>query len=307
MNRKFQRACKLEIGVDPNAKGEQFPLTIPPEFTVEFEVRREALASAQEATFRIYNLGPVTRDKVFVDVNTYATDEAGTAVRRRVKFFAGYGDFKPLIFNGYIRSAVSYRNGVDFITEIQCYDGGEDMAQAYVAHTMGGAGATTTFEDALKFLNTKLPGTTGAPIIGEWPKTVTTERGLTLVGSVWNLTQTYSGGTAIIDNSQLKVLNEDEAIRGEIAVISSDTGLLGTPRRGLNRIEVTMLFEPRFTLLQVVDLQSETWKTVNRTYQVAGFTHRGTISPVVAGDCTTEVILYGPSQFKIIEGKAVMS
>lgn len=307
MTPKFQRACKLEIGVDPDAQGKSKALTIAPEFTVEFTVRREMLSSAQEATFRVYNLGQTTRDRIFKDLNTVPTDGSGEAVLRPLRFRAGYGDFQPLIFNGFIRSAVSYRDGVNFVTEIEGYDGGFGMTYAQVAQTIGGDGSETTEEDIIRLLESKLPDTTGAPIIGSWPKKVVTTRGVTLVGNVWSIICQRTGNKAFVDNGQLKVLDDTEAINGEIAVINSDSGLLGSPRRGLNRIELTMLFEPRFTVGQIVKLESATWEAVNRTYRVVGFTHRGTISPAVAGDCTTEVILYGPSQFSIVEGKAVTS
>lgn len=304
MTPKFQRSCKLEIGVDPDAKGETKALTIAPEFTVDFVVRRDMLSTAQEATFRVYNLGPTTRDRIFKDLNTVPTDGSGEAILRPLRFRAGYGDFQPLIFNGFVRSAVSYRDGVNFITEIEGYDGGLGMSYGFTSATLSGP---LDRPDILRFLEGRLPDTQGTPIIGSFPSSTRTERGVVLVGNTWDLIRRYSDDKALIDNGQLKVLDDHEAIRGEIAVISSDSGLLGSPRRGLNRMEVPMLFEPRFTLGQVVDLRSETWEAVNRTYRVAGFTHRGTISPVVAGDCTTEVILYGPAQFSIVEGKAIIA
>ena len=304
MNVKFQRSCKLVVGLDPDTAGDYPEITVAPELTVDFHVRRDMMASAQEATFRVYNLNQQTRDKIFKDRNTFSRDASGKAVLRRLRFYAGYGAFQPLIFDGYVRSATSYRDKTDFITEIEGYDGGMDMAYGFT--TMVDTAPSISRKDAIKLLSRDLPGISGEPVIGEFPAATDTQRGRVYVGNTWELLRTYTDDKGFIDNGRLIVLQDNEAIEGEVPVISAASGLLGSPRRGENRMEVPMLFEPRFTLGQVVSLQSETWDAVNRTYRVAGFVHKGTISPAVAGDCRTDVLLYGPAQFLIVAGKQVI-
>ena len=67
-----------------------------------------------------------------------------------------------------------------------------------------------------------------------------------------------------------------------------------------------MLFEPRLTLGQIINLQSTTNKQYNGLYKVVGFTHRGTISPAVCGDLRTTVNLFiGQGELSTIQGAVV--
>jgi len=302
MNRKFGRSFVLQV--DSLESGGDTPRTleITDPFTVEFTVRRAMLSQAQTATIRLYNLNPTTRDKLFKDQNTVPVAANGDTIILKVKLWAGYGSFRPLIFNGMLRYCYSEREGSNYVTTIEANDS-LTTADSFSNVTFS---TPVKFEDLVKTLAKDLKGVTGAPIVGEFPTATETSRGIVLTGNTWGLINTYTHGRATIDNGQLKVLFDGQAIVGGIPVLTSDSGLLGTPRRGNARIEVKMLFEPRFTLGQQVLLQSDSWKTVNRVYQVAGFTHRGTISAAVSGECFTDLILYGPSQFKIVRGEAVM-
>lgn len=290
---KFGRRCQLRVEVNPSVvSGSDFTegrdsITIPEELSIEFEISRQALASSQTGTFRIYNLGEKTRNLIFRDPYelTY----------RAIQFRAGYEDdpFLPLCFNGFISSAVSYREGVDFITEIRAYDGGLAMATGFTSQTLV---AGESAGSALKRLVSHLPGVRATPIIGSFPATSLRDR--TLFGNTWNVILEESNGLATIDNGQVKILNYNEAIQAEIPVITSASGLLGSPRRGATKLEFDMIFEPRFTLGQIIQLDSSTNRRFNGLYKVQGFSHRGLISPSVAGDCSTNVSLFfGPGEF----------
>lgn len=296
---KFIRRCQLSVEVSPNAQGvAQSNLTIPEELTVEFEISRQSLASSQEATFRVFNLSQKTRGLIFKD--PYALTEF-----RAVQFRAGYRDdpVLPLCFNGFMRSAVSYRpsGGTEMITEIKAYDGGLAMANGFTSQTIASGTSVATM---LSLLAKQLPRISGSPVIGAFP--VTNKRGTVLLGNTWALLLELSGGLATIDNGQVKALNYNEAIAAEIPVINSESGLLGSPQRSSTKIDVEMLFEPRLTLGQVVQLESRDSKLFNGTYKVMGFTHRGTISPAVAGACSSLVSLFfGSSELQIVQANLV--
>lgn len=287
---KFNRIYSLSVEV---AGGQKVTIELP--FTVEFEVRRELLSSSQTATIKIYNLGERLRDLIFKD--RYNTTEF-----RAVQLRAGYeGIGAPLIFNGTVLQAYSYREGVDFYTVIEAYDGAYMMANSYSTQTFGNG---PTYAQVMAGLNADLKGTTGQPIIGNFPgKSI---RPLVCMGNTWDILVQLSEGYATIDNGQLKVLRPNEAITSTIPVISSESGLLGSPRRSGGLIEFAMLFEPRFTLAQIVALQSETNSLFNGTYKVMGFTHNATISPAVAGDARTDVSLWlGTEALTVVPGTPV--
>lgn len=296
---KFGRRCQLSVEVNPDVRGvPQGNITFPPDLTVEFEITRNFLASSQEATFRVLNLAPQTRQLIIKDA--YALTEF-----RAVQFRAGYADdaILPLCFNGFVRTAHTARRSgqTDVVTEISAYDGGLAMANGFTSQTIS-AGATV--KEVITSLARSLPRIAGAPIVGEFPGT--NLRGKVLFGNTWNLILQESGNLATIDNNQVKVLQADEALQAEIPVITSASGLLGTPRRTQTKLEVEMLFEPRLTVGQVVQLQSDSLPVYNGTYKVAGFTHRGVISPAQAGPCTSTVSLFfGDQEFRIVQANLV--
>lgn len=272
-------------------------ITITLPFTLEFEINRGGTPTAQTATFRIYNLGEVTRNAIQRDSFTF-TDF------RAIQFRAGYwspaGNFMPLVFNGTVKTAYSYRRGVDFITEIQAYDGGWQMSNVNQVSLTLEAGSTGT--ETITRLSKLLTGLVGVPIVGNYP--VANKRGEVLFGNAWQLIQLKSGFTAIIDNGQVKALNRDEVIAGQIPLISSATGLLGSPQRSDASLDFEMIFEPRLTLYQLIRLESSAQPIYNRNWKVMGIQHRGTISPRVGGDALTKVqLFFNDTDFKEIKGR----
>jgi hypothetical protein len=127
-----------------------------------------------------------------------------------------------------------------------------------------------------------------------------------LFGNTWNIIRQESDNLAIIDNGQVKILQPNEAIASDIPVITSASGLLSSPARSGQMIELDMLFEPRLTVGQIVELDSTTNRLYNGTYKVMGFTHSGMISPAVAGPAKSTVQLWlGTEAIQLIEGTAL--
>lgn len=298
---KFQRACQLSIEVKTEAHSSSFDgstnnnIVIPPELSIEFEIQRNSLGSSQTATFKIYGLKGPTQRLIYAD----QYDAANRF--RAIQFRAGYVGFTPLIFNGFMRKAYTKREGVNMITTIEAYDGGLAMAAGFTSSTVV---AGVPLAEVLANLATSLPNTGGTPIIGNF--TGTTGRGRVFCGNTWNIIRQESDNLAIIDNGQVKILQQNEAIASDIPVISSASGLLGSPARSGQMIEFDMLFEPRFTVGQIVQLESITNSLYNGTYKVMGFTHSGMISPAVAGEARTKVQLWlGLSSIELISGTAI--
>ena len=270
-------------------------VTIAPPFTIEFEISRKWLMSANTCFLRIYNLAEATRNRLYKDLYQ-------TTVYRALQFRAGYPDYPlPLVFNGNVLHCYSYRQGKDFITEIEGQDGQIAMVNGFTTKTVG-AGASAG--DVLKALIADLPEIDGSFIIGTFDQV--NARGEALMGNTWQLINEKSGGRAVIDNGQVKILADNEAIAGEIPEISSASGLLGSPIRTDTMIQVFLMFEPRLTLGQKVHLNSTTNTIFNRDYKVMGIQHQGTISPAVDGERKTTAWLYFGSQaLKMVAGTPV--
>lgn len=301
---KFNRVYELTIEADDQvrpasqvtaANTKRVVIRLP--YTVEFEITRANLSSAQKATFKVYNLGKETRNAIQKDAYQF--------IFRAVQFRAGYssgdGSFIPLLFNGTVKTAYSYRQGVDYITEIEAYDGAWSISQGFSTISIP-AGYTASQTVAL--LAKDLPNTTGTPIIGDFPTVA--KRGQVLTGNTWNIIQRLTNQLAVISNGQLLALKLNEIFKGGLPLISAETGLLGVPKRTSSFIECQMIFEPRLTLCQIIELRSQTLPQFNRFWKVVGIQHQGMISPSVAGTATsTATLWFTPYEFKEVYGVPV--
>lgn len=272
---KFQRIFSMAIEIDADTVVQiQYPLTLV------FDVNRNTLATSNTGHFRIYNLKPETRNQIFHDRNA-------TLDYKRIKVQAGYEDQSPLpeIFTGNIIQAYSRREGTNWVTEIEAFDGGFGILNGQVSQTVPKGWN-------LRQLITTVLGTipkTSVGAVGDL--TGDSSRGITLMGNSWNLLSgvaNSNNASAFIDGEVSNILKRNEYVSNApaITIIDSSTGLLETPRRSNALMEVTTLFEPRLRVGQLVQVQS--LETVyNGKYKVLGVAHRGTISGAVGGDCTT--------------------
>lgn len=285
---KFQRQFQLTVETKDGALE-----ILGNPFTLHFNVVRHDLSSANTANFKILNLGLQDRERIFK--NTFTDPEAYLRVQLR----AGYEGMMPIIFRGNILDARSYRlpGSVDFITEIDAYDGGWDLAHGDSNFTMDPG---TLRIDAIKWMAKDLKHCKlGA--IGNFPGKYSRQR--VFCGPTRQLIHDETGGNFYIDNEHIYCIKNDEAIEGDVLLISSETGLLGSPTRSELFVIADILFEPRIKVGQIVELASKDYPSLNQAYKVIGVQHSGTISDAVGGRCQTQIrMLYGQQSFKIVKG-----
>lgn len=291
---KFCRRYVLAIEGESSAPSSQpqikaaltsaFTITDP--LTVQFSITRQCLGGNQEATFRIYNLAERTRNRLQKDY--YQTDEF-----RAIQFKAGYDldeDARgslPIVFNGQVREAYSFRDGVDWVTEITAFDMGTMALSSYINETVG---AGQTEQAILRHLSTKIKGSSAPAAVGKFPNT--TKRATVLSGNVMDIIQSYVGHKTVTDNGRLLLLNDDEYLAGHDLTIDASSGLLGTPRRAAALLNVDLLFEPRATLYAMATIESDTMPEYNGDYKILSVKHDGIISGGVGGSCKTSLGLY---------------
>ena len=282
---KYQRNYVLKIDV-PGGEA----ITIQPPFTVEFDVNRNDFGSSNYGQIRIHNLSENIRSKL-------RQDPSDLISFRNVTFRAGYGFTMPIVLLGKISQAGSVREGTEFITTLQVFDGGFAATQAYTSLNFPGG---TPHTDIIAGLITDLSDYgVSQGSIGNYEGT--TKRGTAFTGSTTKALDTFTGGGFFIDNGKAHALGDDEAFEGEIDVITSASGLLGTPVREGTRLIIEMLFEPRLVVGQVLSIKSITAANYNAEYKVVGFHHRGTISDSVSGSATTEITLACPNLLTLIQ------
>ena len=289
----------ISTGAGPIAKATR-SIVIKPPYTIEFDVRREFSASSQTATIRIENLAQKTRDVIYKDpfsVGLYA----------EVQLQAGYqNQYLPVIFRGTILWAQSHREAQkNMVTEISAQDGGFAMANSYTSATIGPSQSVT---DAISVLNADLFGVSPTPIIGSIPQGPLGLRTTLLVGPTFSLIQNILplGFSATIDTNQLKVLADTDALNfgSSVFLIEAATGLLDPPVREGFGISCKMLFEPRVTIGQHVQLVSEDNPMFNGDYQVKGVSHNAIISPTKNGPATTSLEIYNFGKITELTGNA---
>ena len=88
-------------------------------------------------------------------------------------------------------------------------------------------------------------------------------------------------------------MNLDEYIKTPfVPLITTKSGLIGTPRRQGNILDITLMFEPRIQIQQLIEVKSSINPIWDGQYKVIGLKHQGTISGAVGGDLTTNLQLY---------------
>ena len=264
-------------------------ITLP--FTMNFRISRNTNASANTARISILNLSKDTRLKIYKDKYTFD-------IYKGIELRAGYGDSKetlPIIFKGNIKQAYSQRNGVDYQTDIECYDGGFAFLNGYTSKSFASG---TSDRQILYSLVKDLPAI-DMGVIGNFEGSL--PRGNAMEGATTDLIKSVSKSNFFIDNEKAYCLQDEECYRGNITEISSASGLMGSPLREETMLTFEMMFEPRLQIGQHIHLTSQTESLFNGNYKVIGVEHNGTISDATSGRCVTKVTLYyGTKALKIL-------
>jgi hypothetical protein len=267
---------------------------IRPPFSIEFEIDRNPFSAVCKASFTIRNLGKATRNNLYMDLNDFSIGSTGNEgiKYRKIVFSAGYGTDTYEIFRGNMLWCYSERQGVDFLTKIEASGGQFDMSNSTVSTTIASGESRADMLVALmSSFNHVRKVVVGRKYTGK------VVRGQALVGNTEEIIQQITRGDFFIDNDVAYAIADDEYYStGIINSISSSSGLLGSPKREQGYLTIDMVFEPRFLMLQLVDLSSITVDIFNGQYRIVAIKHSGTISESVCGSAITTIRLqYGPS------------
>lgn len=270
---KFDRNYILTI---TKANGESLTVTLP--FTIEFDITRNTLSSANVCQVRIYNLSETNRAKIRYNSFDYGTPDTN------ITLLAGYGKNLAVIFTGNITQAWSVREGVNFITQIECFAGGFAFVNS---KTNKNVAAGTSLMSTIKNIMGDLVGITVGSIGPSYSGSAT--RGNTYSGNTNEILNQLTGGGFFIDNGKAYALANNEFIESFSSplVINSASGLLGTPTREQTLIRFDMLFEPSLNVGTQVELRSATNNTFDGKWIVTMVKHRGMISAAVCGSVIT--------------------
>ena len=283
---KFHRNYKItfEIGHRENLTNliPEEEITIEYPFSVDFKSSNSInLSNAGECNLRLYNLPEDVQRKLW-------KDNFNNTKYILMEFCAGYQDTLLVIFFGFINQCYSYRKSgaVDYVTEIQADNNSLIALWGFTNVTIS---QNTEIENILKELFKNAPGVEVGYITQDIKPL---KRDKTFIGQTLELLgREYGGYDIYLDNNEINILNTNEVVPGDILVISADSGLLGSPRRAEQYLEIEMLFEPRIKIGQAIQLQSSSLSWFNQIYKVVSVVHQGTISPVECGKVITTITL----------------
>ena len=271
---KFGRNFRLTIapiGVSPVI------ITLP--FTIEFDILRRTLSGAANVCqLRIYNLSQQNRNLLRFNLSNYGQYWP-------VIFEAGYGNDLGVLFKGNVSQGWSTREGVNFITQVECYDGGFAFNNGVV--DLSFAEGTSERVMITQAINQGLPNVSVGAIGGF--NDVLQGRGNSYSGNTVKFLSEITGGAFFIDNEKAYVLKSNEVVQnpGLPLVISAATGLLGTPSLEYSIARFEILFEPKLEIGRQVEIRSETESNFNGFYKTTAVQHRGMISDAVCGSVIT--------------------
>lgn len=278
---KFGRNYRLII--QTNDSNEE-AIIIEPPITLQFTINRSTMGTLNSMRLQIMNLSEKTRNKIF-------QDRFNPKVYKKIILQAGYNNLSN-IFIGNIYNARSFRANTEIVTFIYATDGGFDTANTLSNGTIQ---KQTSYKDFLVALVNSFPNLKQGKLTeieGEF------RRPAIVNGNSFELIRKYSNNKAYIDLETINILNDSDVIEGDVPLLNSETGLLGTPDRADAYLSVETIFEPRIIMGQVIEIQSDVQKKYDGQYKVIGVTHSGIISDAVGGQCSSKFnLLVGTQLF----------
>ena len=272
---------------------------------IKFRVERGLGYTNNTATMEIFNLNPTTRRFLIQDLYNLPVN------KRLVNLSAGYlgKDKQRKIFNklfiGDLMEAGSVRVETDIITKLFCQEGGYylNAPEAFVNKSFGSG---VTGNDILRTLLEAIGLNINALVCSDETKKElqNIQQPRSLIGNSYSLLKKEYGQNFFVDNGTPTILKFGEVLTGKVPIITSSTGLIGTPLRQDTKIIVKTMFEPRIILGQILEIQSSSTPEYNGQYKVVGISHEGTISPSQNDDLITTLQLFIGTQslgaFKLI-------
>lgn len=289
---KFGRIFNISV------QGQQKTHQIQSPLTVRFQIDNNSLYSHGTGVFHLYNLAAQTRADLYKDIYE-------TAIYRQMVFSAGYqidssrqggGISLPIVYQGNVIQAFSYREGPDWITEIHCLDGGFMQDNASINLTKP---SPYSFRDLVTtVIDTLNPFNLTLGVVGSFD--LPNSRGISFQGHPWDLlTQlvTPQQGQVFINKEKVYILQQWEVIldEGLITTLDSNTGIIGTPLLQNALVTARMIFEPRLEIAQMVQLNTLQTRMKGQ-YKVLRLVHSGTISGAVCEALITEATLFQPDR-----------
>lgn len=212
---------------------------------IVFEVVKDHQSAPNSANIKIYNLN----DQHQAQIRTEFDD---------VILNAGYEGAEAVLFRGNVRHVYRYREGNDWIVEIDCGDGDRDFRGAVVNETLSAGVSDTQLVERVcgNFSTTKKGSVKG---VGATPRL----RGKVVSGNARtvldDIARQHDCNWSIQDG-RLQIVKSNGVLDTEAVLINSDTGMLGAPQQDDKGIKVRTLLNPMYQINGRVHLDNDNIK-----------------------------------------------
>jgi hypothetical protein len=249
MSRQWKRNVEVLVGKEGDG-------LLIRDLRIVFDITKTVDEIPNSAVIKIYNLRPDNEQRVkniFEDISVRA----------------GYLDQERLIFTGSIKYVYRYREGKDYITEIEGGDGDQDYKVAVVNETLA-AGTTDdhVIEKVTKSFKKTIKGTTQVSKKAR-------RRGKVISGNsrtVLNKLSIRNGANWSIQDGKLVIVDVDKTLDDEAIVINSQTGMLSAPEINDRGIAVKCLLNPQLQINAPIKLDNTSIKAKRQKPQTLATT-----------------------------------
>lgn len=235
----FNRDLTIKIGAQTLAMQLTDPVSrrVYPMLRTVFTVVKTGKKEPNTAVVDVYNLNLVNRTTLQAGADLLTELEAaGIGHEWPLIVEAGYVNTIQQIFSGNVDFVDSRReNGTEWMTTFEASDGGKKYSEARLSVTFGpGTTVQLLLTTAAAAMGVGL-GNSAAKFALAKRGLVLFKKGVTVNGRVSKILNKYINGlgyTWSIQDGTLQVLAPDETLIGEVVVLNSATGLVGSPEVG---------------------------------------------------------------------------
>lgn len=236
---QYFRKCNLIIS---NEKGDGLDLS---NFRIVFNVKKSDSQTPNSAQIRIYNLTQDTANKIRSEY-------------QNVILQAGYESNYGVIFSGNIKQLLFGReNGTDSFVDLSCGDGDKAYNYAIVNTTLSaGSNVNQHIEACLGSMSSSNISKGYLPDLS----TSSLPRGKVLFGMSRDYLRKASESTETswsIQDGKLQFVKLTEVLPNQAVVLTSKTGLIGTPEQTNDGIKVKCLLNPLLKIASQINLNED--------------------------------------------------
>ncbi len=232
----FDRYASLTVGL-PGEEGILFD-----GFRIAWDVEKTSESNPNTCKVKIWNLNETSRSALEQEGAVMILEVGYNSIPESVGGRVIKDPITEILFSGDIKKVSTVKNGPDRITTLEGGDGEVALQDTNINKSFG---ANTPITSVFNQLIDKL-GVAKGTVKGI--KNESFQNGLALTGLVKDQLDTLTKKQGLewsIQDNEVQILPKDTSIDGQAIQLTSETGLVGTPIKREDGIEVTALLNPQ--------------------------------------------------------------